>query len=106
MKTGMLILIALVFSLPQLSSAAEKATRYPAANGNGIELCGVLHGECINGGTCAHFLNTDNGEIALIGSNKKIAAELSDFNEKPVCATGHYSRQGFVASSLRPVTTE
>ena len=96
MKTSLLMLLSL--ALCSSLAAADGTKRMPSSN---VELCGALSGECLNGGSCAHFISNDSGEHPVFGANKKAAAQLSDFVEKNVCASGHYSRQGFIASQVR-----
>lgn len=98
MKT--FIAVVLVMMSYQIASA-NNTTRSPASAS--ATICGVLSGECLNGGSCAHFITTNNGEHPVVGSNPKVARQLGELVEQNVQATGHFSRNGFVASSISEV---
>jgi hypothetical protein len=102
MKTMIAVLAALMIS--QVASADSKF-RSPASppTVQSSTLCGVLSGECLNGGTCAHYITTITGEHAVLGSTSKIAKQLGDLVEQSVSATGHYGRNGFIITQISGV---
>ncbi len=64
------------------------------------EVCGLLKGECLNGGHCARFIGNSSGDHAVFAADPQAETKLSSYMEKNVCAEGMEDGQGLHADHV------